>query len=312
MKDLDFCNELENYAKSFNRKMKIENKSKNTIESYNRTYKDFIDFCRTYEKKLNFKNIKEEDIYAFIEYKSEKMNKHGEASVSTVNSIVVHLKRLFKHIERNSDDLYDFDRVFEDIKLKQPKRKPKGISEDDIFLLEKQLVSMKEKGSVLDFRNVLLFKMMLYGGLRASEATSVCLKDISEEGNGLYKIQFKGKGEKNRTSYLHKIKIEDEILSLIELGIDANKPIATTRNGNRMDRVQLSKMVNSIYRRAGLNLTGVHILRHTAAKRLLGDGVSIVVVQSLLGHSSIQTTSIYANPTEDIIKKELCSSNNKE
>lgn len=306
MQENSFCKSIVRFQKSLNTKMKIDKLSKNTIDSYNRTYKYFILFCEQYDKELSFTNLKEDDIYAFIEYKSNNMDKQ-EISDSTVNSIISHLKRLFKHIERNSDELYDFDKVFEDIKIKQSVRIPKGIDDKDFKKIVNYLEEMKLEETFINFRNIILFKFLLYGGLRASEAISVCLSNIElEEDSDLYKISFKGKGKKNRVTFIKKDVIEDELDTLHNvLKIDINEPIATTSTGKQMDRIQLSKMVNSLYSRAGVNITGVHILRHTAAKRLLDEGVSIVVVQSLLGHGSIQTTAIYTNPTESIIKKEL-------
>ncbi|MFA6195310.1 MAG: tyrosine-type recombinase/integrase [Sulfurimonas sp.] len=307
MSKAQFCEQLNSYIKSLNTKMKIEKKSQNTLLSYMRTYKDFIIFCEQHYKELTFKNIKEDDIYAFLEYKSQNMQKQGDISVSTSNAIVSHLKRLFKHIERNSDELHDFDRVFEDIKLKQPTRKPKGLSEEQVDKLLKYLESLKVDETYTNFRNIFLFKLMIFGGLRASEAVSIMLSNVKQtEESNLYKITFKGKGDKDRFTYIKVDDIEDEISTLKKV-FDLNDDvfIAKTSTGNQMDRIQLSKMVNSMYGRAGVKASSVHVLRHTAAKRLLANGVSIVVVQSLLGHSSIQTTSIYANPTEDIIKKEM-------
>lgn len=300
-----FCQQLNNYIRSLNTKLKIDKKSENTISAYMRTYKYFIKFCEQHYKELTFKNIKEDDIYAFIEYKSMMMQKQGDISASTSNSLVSHLKRLFKHIERNAEDLHDFDKVFEDIKLKQPTRKPKGLSDSQVEKILTYLELSKADETYINFRNALLFKLMLFGGLRASEAVSIKLSYFEEEG-GLYKISFKGKGNKDRFTYVKVDDIEDEISTLKDVfNLDENEFISRTTLNKHMDRIQLSKMVNSIYSRAGLSVTGLHILRHTAAKKLLAKGVSIVVVQSLLGHSSIQTTSIYANPTEDIIRKEM-------
>ena len=50
------------------------------------------------------------------------------------------------------------------------------------------------------------------------------------------------------------------------------------------------------YARAGMDprLTGTHVLRHTAATRLLRAGVSMKEIADLLRHRSLDTSAIYA------------------
>ncbi|NFF81593.1 hypothetical protein FC764_10140 [Clostridium botulinum] len=46
--------------------------------------------------------------------------------------------------------------------------------------------------------------------------------------------------------------------------------------------------------KAGLeNFTGAHILRHSAAKEMIYNGVDLKTIADVLGHESIETTSIY-------------------
>jgi len=300
-----FCKTLESFIRSLNRKLKIDNKSKNTIQAYNTTYKYFLEFCKQYDKNLTFKNIKEDDIYAFISYKNDNLDKQGELATSSINSILSHLKRLFKHIERNSDELYDFDKVFIDIKLKQSQRVPKGLSNKEVELLINLFDELLQKPTSTNIRNIILFKLMLYGGLRVSEANSIRYNDFIKQEN-FYKISVIGKGDKQRNIFVDVDDFENELNIMQNMfNIKLDSFVATTNTGKQMDRHQLRNMANSFYSRAEVKATGLHILRHTAAKRLLANNVSIVVVQALLGHGSIQTTSIYTNPTEDLIRKEL-------
>ncbi len=43
-----------------------------------------------------------------------------------------------------------------------------------------------------------------------------------------------------------------------------------------------------------------HDLRHTAATRMIEKGVSIVVVNKILGHADLKTTMRYAHPDDSL------------
>ena len=121
-----------------------------------------------------------------------------------------------------------------------------------------------------------------------------------------YKISFFGKGKKHRIVYVLKSDFKDELeLFKTKFSIQNSSLIALTSNDTVMDRFQLSDAMKYIYKLSDIKVSGVHILRHTAAKRLLANNVNITVVQSILGHSSIQSTTIYTNPTEEIMRAEM-------
>jgi integrase len=59
----------------------------------------------------------------------------------------------------------------------------------------------------------------------------------------------------------------------------------------------ITQIVKRNLRRAGIplgRLSGAHMLRHTAASRLINGGASFSEVADLLGHQRLQTTAIYA------------------
>lgn len=46
-----------------------------------------------------------------------------------------------------------------------------------------------------------------------------------------------------------------------------------------------------------------HMLRHTFATEMLNNGADLVNVRDLLGHTSLDTTSIYVHVSDEMIKK---------
>jgi site-specific recombinase XerD len=52
-------------------------------------------------------------------------------------------------------------------------------------------------------------------------------------------------------------------------------------------------------KRAGLGKITWHMFRHTFASRLTREGVEIVTVKELLGHSNISTTMRYAHSNDE-------------
>ena len=70
--------------------------------------------------------------------------------------------------------------------------------------------------------------------------------------------------------------------------------------GPRYDKplTEIKTAFNGATRRAGIQDLRFHDLRHTFASRLIGEGVDIVTVQSLLGHHSVVVTQRYTHSNE--------------
>jgi integrase len=58
----------------------------------------------------------------------------------------------------------------------------------------------------------------------------------------------------------------------------------------------LKREVRRAWQRAGLEtrFSGTHILRHSVATRMKQEGVSLKFIADVLGHDSVQTTTLYA------------------
>jgi site-specific recombinase XerD len=140
---------------------------------------------------------------------------------------------------------------------------------------------------------------LLYGcGLRCSEVRNVRLQDLDFDRERLHVVQ--GKGKKDRYVPLSK-----HLIRGLKTYIEQEKPHnwlfngqPTDRSGgdsnNRYSQRGIQHIVKRIAEEAGISKNvHVHTLRHTFATHLLEDGLDIISVKNLLGHSRIQTTMEY-------------------
>lgn len=304
-----FVTKLEKHKKYFFIKLNNEKKSKNTIDSYDRNLNKFFDFLYQYDEELSFEELREQDIFEYIEYRSNISEQQHELSVSSKNQMISNLKKFFSYIERNERKPYDFDKVFSDIKIKKIVSTPKGLETDKYIKLINyfDVYKVNHKNKFIAYRNVLLIKLMLFSGARVSEAINIRYNQIENcSKNTLYKISVIGKGSKSRYIYIEKSLIDNELNFLLGLNnISSNDYIATTIRNKQLDRVQLYKAANIIYKEAGLDgVSEVHILRHTYAKKKVHE-IPINILQKLLGHSVITTTSIYTKATDQMVEDSL-------
>ena len=83
--------------------------------------------------------------------------------------------------------------------------------------------------------------------------------------------------------------------------------------GERVTRRQIQYTIDRLYREAGVRSSVpqgalVHALRHTFAMDLLTHGADIVELQTLLGHSSLNTTRRYLTAQPDALRSAIATS----
>ena len=297
MTNKSFADEIERFFGYFKNELKLTNKSKYTVASYQTTVKSFIDFVKQYDKPLSFENLKKIDIMNFLEYKNMVLEKQSELQMSSKKLYITHLKTFFTFINENLDTDIKLSTIFK-INIKVPRRTPKGVENKDVKTLETYLASLTLE-NFLNVRASLILKILLYSGARRGELEVLKTNDFHEDGE-LYVIHTIGKGDKERTLYIAKKYIQKELsyYQKHEIGY-----VASTKSGKVMDGSQIYRLLNNVYKKIGIRYTGAHILRHTFAKTMLAKDVNIVTVKELLGHASIQTTMIYTNPNQKEVQR---------
>jgi site-specific recombinase XerD len=147
-------------------------------------------------------------------------------------------------------------------------------------------------------RDHALLALALQTGLRASEITGLTCTDV-RLGAGAH-VNCVGKGRKQRITPLTATTTAVISAWLTERhGMPAD-PLFPSRYGTAMSRDALERRLDKHTATAAHTAPTLaekkvspHVLRHTAAVRLLEAGVDTTVIALWLGHESVATTQIY-------------------
>jgi len=179
-----------------------------------------------------------------------------------------------------------------------PQQSPTYLSKDDF---QKLLGKVKEP--VL--RDLFLFAAL--SGLRLSEILNLKWSAVDFEKRQFAVSNtdtFTTKSGKERTVPMHEE--VHKVLSVRRGDGTEDGLVFCKRGGFRLERNYVSKKFKGYVRDAALSeKLHFHSLRHSCASWLVDAGVSLYVVQNILGHSNINTTQIYSHLSQNTLHESV-------
>ena len=153
-------------------------------------------------------------------------------------------------------------------------------------------------------RNRLIIKIILYTGIRVSEALNIDLKDFTKDGDS-YIIQVRGKGNKPRIVMIKEHVIQNDLSNWKDLRVCNSNLLFCNQKGNILTQAYISRLVEKILLSVGIrkDKNGAHMLRHTFATLLYQKNKDLILVQESLGHADINTSRIYTHFDKDRLDK---------
>lgn len=166
-------------------------------------------------------------------------------------------------------------------------------------------VSVADLARVLDAcqtaQECALLRVLYSSGARVSEVLALKWENVTprEDGRGAHLFIESGKGRKSRTVGVNAAAY-GALLALREESTQPTDYVFSTRNGTALDRHAAHRLIKRVIARAGVKdatAASAHWLRHSHATHAIQQGANVADVKAQLGHSSLNTTSLYVHAT---------------
>lgn len=259
---------------------KIEGRSDGTLRLY-RLYLEHM--FNTIGKQVE--DISANDIRLYL----YQLRETGNISDRTLNNRRVIINTFFdwccKEGYIKNNPCTNINAIKYEIKLREP------FTELEMEVIRNSCKSLKEKA---------LIEFLFSTGCRVSELCGVRLDDVNYVTK---EVKLFGKGKKHRISYIN-AKAE---IALKEYLASRNDPteylfVSDKHPHDKLTTAAIEKILRNLGKRTGMKIYP-HRFRHTFATVALNRGMPLAEVQCVLGHSSIDTTLIYAKISQDSVAK---------
>jgi len=281
--------------------------SPNTLEAYRDTMRLLLTFASNRHGKepsrLDIDDLDAPLIGAFLDH----LEQHRTNSVRTRNARLAAIRSLFRYAAlRHPEHAAVIERVLA-IPLKRFERRLVT------FLTEAEigaLLTAPDRTTWTGRRDTALFSLAVQTGLRVSELIGLSCTDV-HLGSGAH-VSCNGKGRKQRITPLTSGIVAVMRSWLTERAGLPSDPLFATRTGRSLSRDALERRLAGYVENAAAQCPSLaqkrvtmHVLRHSAAMRLLRAGIDSAVIALWLGHEQIETTQIYLHADLQIKERAL-------
>jgi len=253
--------------------LQLRNYSPRTIKTYLRWIERYAQYFRCSPAKLTAEHVR-----AFQHYLLDVR----ELSPSALNQAAAAMRFLYT---TTLDLAIDVKKI---PYAKKPKKLPVVLSRGEVARILDQVLNLKHH---------MVLALIYASGLRISEALALVPADIDSARMQIH--VHSGKGNKDRNTILSPTLLEE-----LRVYWRACRPWGRLFPGDKpgipMHATSIQKAMQTARLKARIDKRAtVHTLRHSFATHLLEGGMNIRVIQKLLGHGSLSTTSIYLHVALD-------------
>ena len=209
---------------------------------------------------------------------------------ATISRSIASMKAFYHYMEKEH-------KVSEDTseRLRAPrieKKMPAVLTQEEVTRLLEQPGGTSPK----ELRDTAMLELLYATGIRVSELISLKVSDVNlameyltcSDSHKERIIPFGSIAKKALSRYL-------ELGRPKLVGDEQEEWLFTNCAGQQMSRQGFWKLIKSYGKKAGIEAEITpHMLRHSFAAHMVGNGADLKSVQEMLGHSDISTTQVYA------------------
>ena len=281
--------------------------SPNTVQAYRDTLRLLLIFASEQHGKvpgkLDIDDLDAPLIGAFLDHlEHERQN-----GVRTRNARLAAIRSLFRYAAlRHPEHAATIERVLAIPPKRFERRLVTWLTEAEIDAL----LAAPDRATWTGRRDTALFGLAVQAGLRASELIGLTCVDV-HLGAGAH-VSCNGKGRKQRITPLTSGTVAVMRVWLAERAGQTADPLYPTRTGRALSRDALERRLAGYVKDAASRCPSLarkrvtmHVLRHSAAMRLLRAGIDTAVIALWLGHEQVETTQIYLHADLQIKERAL-------
>lgn len=252
----------------------------------------------TYLGLASLKEVDEEGLKEFLTIHTSAL------SDATKKNYRMALINFFGFIDKqNEDDFgtsYNFHITLKNwggLRGKSGQKLPSYMNENEVHRFLSGIDNYPFKNQALGARNRLVLKLIIYTGIRVSEALNLKTKDITLDKH-IYVVQVRGKGNKPRVVMVKTQNIGVDFTNWIDIRPNAEDDLLFCNfKGKKLTQAYISRIVEKVLLTNGIRKekNGAHMLRHSFATLLYQKSQDLVLVQEALGHASLETSRIYTH-----------------
>lgn len=273
-------------VQGFYRRCKAEGVSNNTIKTYSYHFYRFVHHLFA-DKKEKIENVSTDDIRKYLIGMQDK-----GYSPHTVADVYRSISCFFRWLYTEN---YIAENPMQRVKKpKIPKEFARTFSHGEI----RMMFDFWDKSTFYGYRNFFILNVLLGTGIRKAELLQLSIDDIDFDARVLL---IRGKGNKQRFVPISKMlmRLMRNYLLKRKTFLDdvkmKNDALLVNRFGRRLGKSGLEEIFDKM--KKGLKIDkrrlSPHTMRHSFARAFLSNGASLLSLQEVLGHDSIETTRIY-------------------